>query len=127
MNYRAITLLAASLFLTSYACTADALPEPQVGACDNIEPTYAQDIQPIIENSCAYSGCHLDGSDGNFQSFAGLRPYLEDRSFRTRVISEREDDIRGMPPNYAPANRPQDLTLEELDLINCWLAAGFPE
>jgi hypothetical protein len=126
MTYRAASWLAPLLF-TAWACTTDSLPEPAVGECDNIEPTYTQDIRPIIENSCAYSGCHLDGSDGNFQSFAGLRPYLEDGSFRIRVISERADGIRGMPPNYAPDGRPQDLTTEELELITCWLAAGFPE
>ena len=126
MNFRATPLIVVLLLLYS-ACTADQLPEPEVGACGNIEPTYTQDIRPIIESSCSYSGCHLDGTSGNFQSFAGLRLYLEDGSFRNRVISLREDETLGMPPNYAPADRPQDLTDEELDLIGCWLAAGFPE
>lgn len=126
MNYRAAILMA-SLFITGWGCTADSLPEPTAGDCGNIEPTYAQDIRPIIENSCSYSGCHLDGGNGNYQSFAGLRPHLEDGSFRIRVISEREDGIRGMPPDYAPPDRPKDLTPAELDLIDCWLSAGFPE
>lgn len=126
MNYRATPLLAALVLLCA-ACTADQLPEPQVGGCDNIEPTYTQDIRPIIERSCSYSGCHLDGSSGNFQTFTGLRLYLEDGSFRNRVISLREDEVLGMPPDYAPSDRPKDLTSEELELVTCWLAAGFPE
>ena len=126
MTHRAISGVAALLLLLS-ACTADELPAPQLGACDNLEPTYDPDIRPIIESSCSYSGCHLDGSSGNFQTFAGLRLYLEDGSFRNRVISLRTDEVLGMPPDYAPADRPKDLTDAELDLIACWLAAGFPE
>lgn len=126
MIHRTVLLLFL-LSLATWACTSDALPPAETGECANIEPTYSQDIRPIIESSCAYSGCHLDNGSGNFQNFAGLRPYLEDGSFRGRVISERENEIRGMPPNYAPPGRPQDLTAEQLNLINCWLAAGFPE
>jgi hypothetical protein len=109
------------------ACTSDSLPEPTAADCIGITPTYGNEIMPIIEASCAYSGCHLDASPGRFDSYAGLLPYLEDNSFRQRVISERADANRGMPPDYAPAGRPRDLTEEELQLIECWLDAGFPE
>lgn len=109
------------------SCASDQLPEPTAAVCDTPSPTYTGEVQAIIDASCAYSGCHLDTSPGRFADYTGLLPYLEDNTFRQRVISERADANRGMPPNYAPADRPQDLTEEELLIIECWLDAGFPE
>ena len=115
-----------SLYLLA-ACTADQLPEPQVADCGaTIAPTYLVDVKPIIDESCAYSGCHLDSSPGRFDSYSGLLPYLESNTFRQRVLIDR-DPTTGMPPNYAPDDRPRDLTEEQLTIIECWLEAGFPE
>lgn len=108
-------------------CTSDQLPEPEMADCSAVDPTYNLEVKPIIDASCAYSGCHLDSSPGRFDAYSGLLPYLEDNRFRQRVLIERADPTTGMPPNYAPADRPQDLTMEELMIIECWLDAGFPE
>lgn len=117
-----------TLFCCS-ACTSDQLPEPTpVDGCEISMPTYDNDIKAIIDNSCAYSGCHLDGSaPGIYIDYAGLLPVLESGFFRSRVIFDRDDPNTGMPPNYAPQDRPQDLTQEQLDLITCWLDSGYPE
>lgn len=124
-----LTLLGFWLLVTTFAaCTSDQLPEPVGPDCEGDAPTYTQDIRPIIEASCAYSGCHLDSSPGRFDTYFGLLPYLEESNeFRQRVILERADEDQGMPPNYAPDGRPKDLTEEQVLLIDCWLAAGFPE
>lgn len=100
------------------------MPEPSL--CEGISPTYEVEIRPIIEASCAYSGCHLGGAPGLYNSYEGLLANLNDGTFRQRVISQKDDPNVGMPPNYAPSDRPQDLTAEELNLIECWLDAGFP-
>ncbi len=115
------------MIVTLGACTTDALPEPTEIPCDGITATYVDDIEPIIQQSCAYSGCHLGSAPGIFTSYAGLLPQLESGVFRERVITVRQDPNVGMPPNYAPQDRPQDLTAAELELIECWLDAGFPE
>lgn len=109
------------------ACATDQLPEPQMADCAMVNPTYNADVKQIIDESCAYSGCHLDSSPGRFDSYSGLLPYLEDNTFRQRVLIERGDPTTGMPPNYSPSSRPQDLTEEQLMIIECWLDAGFPE
>ena len=109
------------------ACTSDQLPEPVMADCSSVNPTYNGEIKQIIDASCAYSGCHLDSSPGRFDDYAGLLPYLEDNTFRQRVLIERADPTTGMPPNYAPSGRSQDLTADELMTIECWLDAGFPE
>lgn len=109
------------------SCTNDALPQPTEVVCgDMVDLTYEQDVRPIIEATCAYSGCHLGGAPGVYNSYDGLLQDLEDGSFRDRVVTQREDPNVGMPPNYAPADRPEDLTEEELGIIRCWLEAGFP-
>ncbi len=115
------------LVLAAAACTSDQLPEPTAAECGDITPTYTQDIRPIIEASCAYSGCHLDSSPGRFDTYAGLLPYLEDNTFRQRVIVNRSNPTIGMPPDFAPSNRPQDLTAEQFSAIECWLDGGYPE
>lgn len=119
-----LLLLAA---LCGYGCTRDALPQPAVPDCSTDIPVYDQEIRPIVEASCAYSGCHLDSAPGNYQSYDGLLSSLEDGSFRERVVLLRTDPNRGMPPNYAPDDRPHELTEEELLLIECWLEAGYPQ
>ncbi len=108
------------------SCTNDALPEPSEVQCVEEGLTYEEDVRPIIEETCAYSGCHLGGAPGVYNSYDGLLQDLEDGSFRDRVITQRADPNVGMPPDYAPADRAEDLTEEELTIISCWLEAGYP-
>ncbi|MBC6995785.1 hypothetical protein QWY85_17780 [Neolewinella lacunae] len=115
-----------TLVLVFAACTRDALPEPTAANCEGEVPTYAADVEVIIENTCAYSGCHLGGAPGIYNSYEGLLNDLQDGSFRERVITLREDPNLGMPPDYSPADRPRNLTEAELLIISCWLEAGFP-
>ena len=115
-----------SLMIVS-SCTSDVLPEPVVLPCDGDIPTYESNVREIIEQTCAYSGCHLGGAPGIYDSYQGLVSDLESGLFRQRVIDVRDDATIGMPPNYAPQDRPEDLTEEELMIITCWLDAGFPE
>ena len=81
------------------------------------EVNYDIHIEPIVQANCATSGCHAAGGNGpgNFTSFDGLLPYLEDGSFENEVI-----ELRTMPPNG-------ELAPCETQLINAWLQAGFPE
>lgn len=108
-------------------CTQDSLPEPTEEPCADETLTYTDDVEEIVERTCSYSGCHLGGAPGLYDSYDGLRSDLESGLFRQRVIELRDDPVRGMPPAYAPANRPDTLTEAELTIVRCWLEAGFPE
>lgn len=108
------------ILLTS--CAFDELPEPEEGSCDGIGATYVLNIRSLIDESCAYAGCHPA-----YRSYEALLPVLEDGSFRSRVITLRDDANLGMPPDYAPPGRPADLTQEQITLIRCWLSSGYPE
>lgn len=121
-----LSLFYVSLLAVS-SCTSDVLPEPVVLPCDGETPTYETNVRDIIESTCAYSGCHLGGAPGVYDSYAGLLSDLESGIFRQRVIDVRDDATIGMPPDYAPEGRAQDLTDEQLMILTCWLDAGFPE
>ena len=113
--------------LSFAACTSDALPEPVEPTCTDEDRTYEADIRPIIEQTCAYAGCHLGSAPGVYNDYDGLLSALESGLFRERVISQEANPNVGMPPNYSPDDRQQDLTAEQLSLISCWLEAGFPQ
>ncbi len=112
------------------ACTNDKLPEPD--PCSPT-PTYDVEIKPIFDASCAYTGCHVSGGIGpgdysNYESISGLLDQSIS-SFRNRVFDLREDPALGMPPNNSvySISMKDDLTPEELELLDCWLRAGYPK
>lgn len=110
------------LLLGLNSCTLDELMRTPQTSCDNIETSYELNIRQIVDNTCAYSGCHPEYTD-----YEGILPVLEDGSFRTRVLKLKADANLGMPPDYAPENRPKDLNEEQINLITCWLENDFPE
>ena len=109
------------ILIAAPSCTKDKLPADMTECTDSF--TYQEDIRPILNNSCAYSGCHITGFlQGDYTSYNSMRPQLESGIFMNRVITNRN-----MPPSYAPSGRPKSLTIEELEMIICWAEAGYPE
>ena len=92
--------------------------------------TYNNQIKAIVDNSCAYSGCH-DGAGGigpfDYTNYDGLSNAFG--VMRTRVVNLRDDPAQGMPPNRSvyPQSQKDNLTQQELELFECWINAGFPE
>ncbi|MEQ8707255.1 MAG: hypothetical protein RIC19_25205 [Phaeodactylibacter sp.] len=127
--YISLAIMACCSVVLYSGCTSDKLPEPMIaGTCTDTIPAYDPQIRQIIEETCAYSGCHLDGTaPGVYDSYQGLLPNIESGALRTRVLQLKDDPNQGMPPDYAPEGRPKDLTQEQLDLIECWLDSGYPE
>ncbi len=125
---------ALQLIFFATACTNDELPPPTNPAyCDTISiTTYEQGVKEIIDNSCAYSGCH-DGSGGigpgNYTDYNGILPYLNSGSILERVVNQKDDPSLGMPPNASVylESKQDDLTQEQFEIIQCWLLQGFPE
>lgn len=78
--------------------------------------SYSVDIEPIINSSCATSGCHVQGGSENgiFDSYAGVKAKVDNGSFRQRVIADRD-----MPPG-SPLSNCQIKYIEE------WLNQGAP-
>ena len=119
-----------TLLLLAIGCANDVV-EPPAG-CEVLMPTYTNGIKSIIDQTCAYSGCH-DGAGGigpgDYTSYSGLIPDLQNASIIERVISQADNPIRGMPPNNSiyPESQQDDLSEVQMEVFRCWLQNGFPE
>jgi hypothetical protein len=85
--------------------------------CDTVNVSYAEDIEPIIENDCATSGCHVAGGTGNgiFNNYTRVKAKVDNGSMRQRVVGQQD-----MPPD------PESLTQCQIDKVEAWLDAGAP-
>ncbi len=120
----ALSILAMCAVFLQFSCGED---DP----CDDLSATYDGAVKSIIDNSCAYSGCH-SGTDANpyinaasndYTSFTGLSASLTAAKFTKRVL-----DDQNMPPaDFVPDGKPKTLTASELEILQCWADAGFPE
>ena len=115
----------------SSSCMSKKLEQAEPEICDTLtNVTYNGLVKPIMDESCAYSGCH-DGANGigpgDYNNYNGLEPFLIDGSFEDRVILQKDDEVLGMPPDVYIETQKADLTQEELDIIQCWINAGYPE
>ncbi len=136
-KFRILSLIFVLAGMTIFATSCekddpDDNDDPMVEACDDINATYDGDVKAIINNSCAYSGCH-SGEDGNtfipeasrdYTTFAGIEGNLTSGSFNARAL-----EAMNMPPaaEFIPEGRPLSLTENELEILNCWKDAGYPE
>ncbi len=101
------------------SCTKDKLPEENLECLDTI--TYVNQIKPILDKSCAYSGCHVVGYVwGDYSSYDAMEKHLETGTFEKKVIS-----TTSMPPSIAPSGKPKSLSEDELLLIKCWAEQGY--
>lgn len=110
-----------SIVLAFCSCSRDTVTEPD---CTVIEEQTYQEVKLILNESCAYTGCHLNnGAPGNFDTYDGVKNYLDINNsniFTSDVNSER------MPPDYAEEGKMTISPLEILQLI-CWIDNGYPE
>lgn len=98
--------------ILSVSCSREKL-DP---VCDGTEATYTDDVKSIIDNSCAKSGCHGSGSGrGDFTSYAGLQPYLDNGVFESEVLIQQS-----MP-------RGGSLSQADINTIQCWLENSYAE
>ena len=71
--------------------------------------SWSNEIQPIMENSCALSGCHNGSSRPDLRKF-------ENAKFYAKSIKSKTQD-RSMPRNGT-------LTQQQIDIIACWVDDG---
>lgn len=94
--------------------------------------TWDTEVKTIIESSCSYSGCHSGGTTANmflaeasndFTSYAAIKSNLDNGTFEQRVLIDQN------MPNamFVPDGNPTELTQAQLDVLQCWADAGFPE
>lgn len=105
-----VVLTAVSL-LTVSACKKTA------ATCDGSSPTYEAGMKEIINSNCSNSSCHGSGSvNGDFTTFSGLKPFLDNGKFKSEVL-----DKQSMPKGSAK------LSSSQLGKIACWKDNNYPE
>ena len=96
-------------------CTYDNL---ELNPCESVDVKYTESIAPLIQTSCALSGCHNGDSTsvGNFNLYDEVKMRVENGQFKLKVI-----DSKSMPPTTQPP-----LTSKQFTLLKCWIDAGAP-
>lgn len=132
------------IVIVTFSCKHDPFPAPPGGIgndtiknptdttnlgkpCDPDTVYYLRDIQPILTESCAISGCHdaatrqkgvqLTDYD-NVLSTGDIRPFRPDNSDLYEHITDSDPDKRMPPPPLAP------LSSSEIALIAKWINQG---
>lgn len=131
INHLFPVLLLIGLMSSVTSCLYDQLEEPAPPPltfqewCDSLQPTFSVHVRPIIEQSCAYNAtCHP-----NYVNYNTIVNKINSGSFVSRVFTQASNPSLGMPPDQSvyPESIKDDLTEEELNIIQCWLDEGFPE
>lgn len=84
--------------------------------CEGI--TYLKDIQPIIQNQCATSGCHVPGGESptDLNSYSGIKAVADNGKLKQRALDGS--------PSFMPVSG--RLPESMINKIRCWLDAGAP-
>ena len=85
--------------------------------CDTTTVSFTADIMPIINNSCATVGCHVQGGSGVgiFENYTQIKSKVDDGSFEQRVVVQQD-----MPPSGP-------LSDCQIKHIKKWINDGAPD
>jgi hypothetical protein len=102
------------------SCSKD---DNNVVDCTGVTPTYTNDIAPILNASCATSGCHsalFPASGINLSAYTAAKS----ASINGKVLKsiKHESGVAAMPPMGA-----SKLSAANIRLIECWIKNGAPE
>jgi len=120
------TILILSCFIL--ACTGDQIVVASTDCDDSVTLTYEADVQSIIRESCAYTGCHDGNGLRNYNTYSGMLIDLESGEVLNRIDDLADDPVRGMPPdNAVDFGGEPNLSDSDKQLLVCWIANDYPE
>ena len=86
----------------------------EMDECQGSDPSFASDVLPILNRSCALTGCHVEGfSSGDFSNYSGFS------SRASNAVSRMSSG--SMPPTSSSGPDPTDA---QIQIIRCWIEAG---
>jgi len=88
--------------------------------CETLNATYDGEVLNILKTTCAYEGCHPA-----YLEYAAIKEKADSGKFEEKVLDSNAK--LPMPPAYAPEDKPKSLTNEQLQILTCWMEAGYPE
>lgn len=115
-----LTLIICAAILSTLllaACKTDSPMMPEVVDCNTLDNIYNGEVSSILNSNCAT--CHASTSSGSpfvIETYAEYLPYLESGEFEIEVLN---DGARMADWG--------NLTEEEIQILQCWYDAGYPE
>lgn len=112
----------AALFLLLNACEKedDASKYTDAATCTGDVPTYSKDVKTIIDDNCAYSGCHSASSKAGKISLEGYSA-ASDEFLNGESLCTIYHDCKPMPQGSAKLD---DATIQ---LLTCWVKNDCPQ
>lgn len=113
----------AFLFILTTSCSKDIAPNPDdiIANCDSTSITYNIHIKPILDNSCALSGCHdalMQYGGYDFSDYPNAKRSMT--SYTLDCINHRN----GASPMPYQASKLSDSLIVQ---IETWVATGYCE
>ena len=110
-------ILLTGIIILSFSCAYDNAEELYgTPECPPDGISYSNTIAPIINTSCAISGCHVPG-----RQLPTLVTYEQISANAERIKTRTSDGT--MPPAASGI----ELSAEEINQIACWVDAGAPD
>lgn len=77
-----LSLCALSIHSSCYKDNKESM-YPSAAICDTTNVTWANNIQPMVNNSCATSGCHDASAAGGYalNTYAGVKTMVDNQRF----------------------------------------------
>jgi hypothetical protein len=115
------TLLILLFGFTLVACDKD--DDPKTSDCDTTDVTYTNTIAAIFDSSCAIAGCHVNGNEqSTLYSLEGYENAKSSAGFgRIEGSINHEEGFSPMPKDASK------LSACDIDKIEAWINAGYPE
>lgn len=115
-------LLYGSFLYLAMLCISCEKESPDMFDCSGIAPTYTADIKPILDASCAKSGCHnatTAEAGVNLSSYASASSISQEDRFLGAIQHKQ-----GFPK--MPDDGPK-LPDAQIELLTCWVQNGSPQ
>jgi len=96
------------ILMTSFVVACRKNKNKITPVCDGTNATYNSTVKAIVNASCV--GCH-----SSYSTYSGLSSITSNGQFNSHVLKDQD-----MPKGAT-------LTADQLNKLQCWLEAGFPE
>lgn len=125
MKKTIVAVLALSLTTTYYSCTKDKTNAPDNTDCTLVDAatnTYDLKIKTIMDDNCAFSGCHNAASA---RSGVVLDSYIETKNaVANKDVLCAIRHANGCEPMPSPSDKLADSLIT---FIACWKNNGYPQ
>jgi hypothetical protein len=116
-NWALPSLIFSVIIFSHGACVNHDLDGPVIVSCtDSKAISFESDVRPIINNNCAFSGCH-NGDLGEDLKWTVLKNFQDHAAEVKRRITLPLSDSDKMP-------RVGKLTYDQIEIIVCWVEQG---